>query len=435
MEMSDLQAHSLPNEEEGHAMVERDAVDADATMAGHQRAAARPLHVDVQKLGRRPLRRESPIQVPAVRLASLQPEPGGEREDRRVFGEELEELAGARVVGGPQRGERGERALAEILVRPPTVLDHAVSPPLTEMLGPGAGVSSGRSVRPASLVAGTIHLLFGRHGARDHYLGGRYRPLGRGGRPGRLAFALGGSTVHLFERITPSQLREPVPGGAIFPDTATRYRLSAVAFALRVEAAGGRSYNAESRPSAALDREYARLRDAALTADRTFFQRPTYAAYLALAAAEGRFGALRQDLIEANLEHFAAQGHDVVARLGRVHSRARRLARRGLVVRARIGAGSFFPEQALKRRALFGLAVREEDRRRGYVDRLLRTVPAWEAGPDLPTHRRLFSLAGEHLAAVVRHFDAAAGAARSLPTLRELRRILDEAARLPRSGR
>jgi hypothetical protein len=278
------------------------------------------------------------------------------------------------------------------------------------------------------VTAGTIQLLLGRHGARDHYLGGRYRHPGRSRRPRRLAFPLSERTIHLFELITPSQLREPVPVRRMLPAFATRYDLTAAAFAQKVEAAGGRSYNAESRPDEAMDRLYAELREAAVDADLAFFKRPTYDGYQPLAAAEERFSTLRESLIEANLEHFASRGHDVVARLGRVHSRARRIARRGFVVRTQTGAGVFFPEQVLKRRAAFGLEVREEDRMRGYIDRLLRIVPAWAPGLTLPPRELLLSLHGGRLAAVCAGFDAAARASRSLPELRDLLRILEETA-------
>jgi hypothetical protein len=275
------------------------------------------------------------------------------------------------------------------------------------------------------MTAGTIQLLFGRHGAKDHYLGGRYRQPGRS-RP--LAFPLSARTVHLFEFITPSQLREPVPARGMFPAFATRYDLTALAFALRVEGAGGKSFNAESRTSVEEDRLYAELQTAALRADLAFFKRPAWEDYLRVAATEERFGALRQDLIEANLEHFASQGHDVVARLGRIHSRARQLARRGFALCTQIGAGSFFPEQVLKRRVMFGRPVREEDQMRAYVDRFLRIVPAWDPVSKLPSREFLLSLAGERLAAVRERFDAAARASRSLPELRDLLAILAEAA-------
>lgn len=270
----------------------------------------------------------------------------------------------------------------------------------------------------------TIQLLLGRHAGRDHYLGGRYKRPGRARPQCSLAFSLGEGTIHLFEHIAPSQFREPVPAVRILPRFSTRYDLTALAFARRVEAAGGRNYNAESRPTAAADREYAELWEAALRADLAFFKRPTWDAYLPLAAAEERFGALRENLIEDNVEHFASRGHDVVARLGRLHSRVRRIAGRGFVVRTRIGGGTFFPEQVLKRRALFGLEVREEDRMRGYIDRLLRIVPAWKPGLGLPPQEVLLSLRGEALAAVHERFDTAARASSSLPELRDLLRIL-----------
>jgi hypothetical protein len=276
------------------------------------------------------------------------------------------------------------------------------------------------------MTLGTIQLLLGRHGARDHYLGGRYRSPDHGLRPRSLAFSLSARTIHLFERLTPSQLQVPVPPRHLFPYISTRYEVSAVAFAQRVEAAGGKSYNVESRPSGEMDQHYAELHAAAQRADLAFFKRPTYEGYLAVAEVEERFGALRESLIEASLEHFAGRGHDVVARLGRIHSRARRIARRGFAVRTRIGAGCFFPEQVLKRRAAFGLEVREEDRSRGYIDRFLRMVPSWEAGLALPPRERLLSLQGEELAAVHRRFDALARASRSLPELRDLLQVLAE---------
>lgn len=273
---------------------------------------------------------------------------------------------------------------------------------------------------------GTIQLLLGRHGPHDHYLGGRYLRPQPARRPRILAFPLSGETVHLFESIVPSQLREPVPANRILDSFASRYGRTALAFAQRVEAAGGKNYNAESRPTPEADREYEELRDAALRADLAFFKRPVWERYHPLAEAEERFGALRESLIEANLEHFAARGSNVVARLGRVHSRARRIARRGFPVRTQIGVGVFFPEQVLKRRAVFGLAAREEDRMRAYVDRLLRLLPAWEPRLELPPRRRLLALQGERLAVVHQRFDAAAREARSLPELRDLLRILRE---------
>ncbi|HET7042449.1 MAG TPA: hypothetical protein VFI13_10535 [Gemmatimonadales bacterium] len=218
----------------------------------------------------------------------------------------------------------------------------------------------------------------------------------------------------------------PVPPRQLFPVLSTRYERTAALFAYQVEVAGGKSYNAESRPSPEADRLYAELHAAALRADLALFRRPSWEVYLATTEVEARFGALRESLIEENLEHFAALGHDVVARLGRMHSRARRLARRGLAVRVRTGAGSFFPEQVLKRRALFGLPVREEDRMRAYVDRFLRIVPAWGRGVAMPPRRFLLSLRGERLAAVHERFDAAARASRSLPELADLLRILEE---------
>jgi hypothetical protein len=275
---------------------------------------------------------------------------------------------------------------------------------------------------------GTIQLLLGRHGGRDHYLGGRYRSPDRPHRPRSLAFPLSERTTHLFERLTPSQLRVPVPPRHLFPFLFTRYEKTAALFAHQVEKAGGRSYNAESRPSPEADQCYAALHAEALRADLELFRQPTWEAYLATAEVEIRFGALREDLIEENVKHFAALGHDVVVRLGRMHSRTRRLARRGLAVRARTGAGCFFPEQVLKRRALFGLPVGEEDRMRAYADRLLRIVPAWGGGAVLPPRRFLLGLRGERLAAVRERFDAAARASRSLPELADLLRILEESA-------
>jgi hypothetical protein len=278
------------------------------------------------------------------------------------------------------------------------------------------------------MTSGKIQLLFGRHGPQDHYLGGRYRQDERPQRCRRLAFPLSERTVHLFELITPSQLREPVPAHRMFPSFSTRYHLTALRFAQRVQACGGTSFNAESRTSGEQDRLYAELRNSAACADLAFFKEPTYEGYVSVVEAEERFGALRQELIEANLEHFASCGHDVVARLGRIHSRARRLARSGFRVRTQIGSGSFFPEQVLKRRAMFGLALREEDRMRAYVDRFLRIVPAWDRGSELPPRELLLSLQGGQLAAVQERFDAAARAPRPLPELRDLLKILEEAA-------
>lgn len=282
-----------------------------------------------------------------------------------------------------------------------------------------------------------IHLLLGRHGARDHYLGGRFRDRERSRRsPRALAFALGPRTVHLFEFLTPSQRREPVPPARLFPAVTTRYQATALQFARQVEAAGGRSFNVESRPSAELDRRYGELYDRALRADLAFFKRPTYEVYLELARVEGAFGGLREELMEENLRHFAGAGFDVVARLGRVHSTVRRVRRLGLPLRCEIGSGSYYPEQVLKRRALLGLEVREEDRMRGYVDRLLRIVPVWTNGHRLPERRALLSLEGEALEAARDGFDAAARGSRYLPSVERLLAILGEAQALSRrSGR
>ena len=272
---------------------------------------------------------------------------------------------------------------------------------------------------------GNTHLLLGRHGPDDHYLGGRYCRADRPPpEPPWLAFPLSGRTIHLFELIVPAQRREPVPARRIFPSFATRYEITALFFALRVERRGGKSYNAESRPSAELDEHYGELQQAALAADLTFFKRPTYERYLALTDAEASFGALREDLVESNVEHFAAGGHDVVARLGRLHSRARRLARRGMAVTAHIGAGTFFAEQVMKRRRLFGREVAEQDRMRAYVDRLLRLVPLWEPELELPASRAVLALAGDDLARVHARFQAAVARSRTLPECRELLAIL-----------
>lgn len=283
---------------------------------------------------------------------------------------------------------------------------------------------------------GTIQLLLGRHGPNDHYLGGRYYRPDRPRRPQTLAFPLSARTVHLYEYIIPSQLREPVPARRMFGSFSSRYDRTALQFALAIEDAGGKSYNAESRPDPESDRRYAELHEAAERADLAFFKRPSYARYLELAQTEERFGALRESLVEANLEHFASEGFDVVARLGRIHSRVQRLARRGFAVKTRIGAGSFFPEQILKRRAIFGLEVREEDRMRAYVDRLLRIVPLWSPRLKLPSHEFLLSLRDVRLAAVQERFEAAVAASRSLPAARDLLAILVEVAGYqPETGR
>jgi hypothetical protein len=273
---------------------------------------------------------------------------------------------------------------------------------------------------------GTAHLLLGRHGANDHYLGGRYHRAGRPARaPAWLAFPLGDRTIHLFELIVPSQRREPVPAQRIFQSFSTRYELTALFFARRVERRGGKSYNAESRPSAELDERYGELQQAALGADLAFFKKPTYERYLALAEAEASFGELRESLIEGNIEHFARGGHEVVARLGRLHSRARRLGSRGIAVAAHIGAGSFFAEQVMKRRLLFGLEVSEPDRMRAYVDRLLRLVPIWNPALQLPPRRAILALAGDDLARVHAGFEAAVAGARALPEYGDLLAILE----------
>jgi hypothetical protein len=279
--------------------------------------------------------------------------------------------------------------------------------------------------REETVAKGMAQLLLGRHGPNDHYLGGRYYRTGRGRRQPRvLAFPLGGKTIHLFESLIPSQRREPVPAQRIFPKFSTRYELTAFSFARKVESAGGKSYNAESRPSAKLDRRYAELYEAAQRADLAFFKRPVYAVYLELMRAEERFGALRESLIEGNIEHFASRGNDVVARLGRMHSAIRRLAGRGIALTAQIGAGSFFPEQVLKRKLSFGLPVGEEDRMRAYIDRLLRLLPLWDAGVRLPSHGLILSLAGAELAAVRDRCEAAVEESGGLPRLRDLLGIL-----------
>ncbi|MFP5286472.1 MAG: hypothetical protein ACLGI9_12095 [Thermoanaerobaculia bacterium] len=283
---------------------------------------------------------------------------------------------------------------------------------------------------------GTIQLLLGRHGPNDHYLGGRYYHPDRPRRPQTLAFPLSERTIHLYEYILPSQLRDPVPARWMFGSFSSRYDRTALQFALEVEEAGGKSYNAESRPDPDSDRHYAELHETAERADLAFFKRPTYARYLELAQAEERFGALRESLVEANLEHFASGGFDVVARLGRIHSSVQRLARRGFDVRTRIGAGSFFPEQILKRRAIFGLEVREEDRMRAYIDRLLRIVPLWSPRLKLPSHEFLLSLRDDRLAAVRERFEAAVALSRSLPAARDLLAVLVEVAGYqPETGR
>ena len=274
---------------------------------------------------------------------------------------------------------------------------------------------------------GIIHLLLGRHGPSDHYLGGRFYWPDRRRRSGALAFPLSGRTVHLFEHITPSQRCEPVPAQRIFPSFSTRYELTALGFAREVTAAGGRSFNAESRPTAELDDRYAGLYEAAQVADLAFFKHPTYARYLTVVEVDEELGALREDLIEANVEHFASTGHDVVARLGRIHSRVQRLRRRGFDLRTRNGSGSFFPEQILKRKSILGLTVCEEDRLRGYADRLLRVVPNWYGRP-LPPTGFLVALSREELESVRDRFEAAVQAARSLPDLRKLLAILTEVA-------
>jgi len=356
--------------------------------------------------GARPLREAGPGEAP-VGLAPPQADVRRQREDRGLLREEVEIAGGAGLVRRPDLLDRGERPPDDVL-----------------------GIHRGEAYQ-AGPAPGTIQLLLGRHGGRDHYLGGRYRSPDRPRGVRSLAFPLSARTVHLFERLTPSQLRVPVPPRHLFPVLLTRYERTAALFAHQVESAGGKTYNAESRPSPEADRLYAELHDAALRADLDLFRRPTWEAYLATAEVEARFGALRESLIEDNMAHFAALGHDVVARLGRMHSRARRLARRGLAVHARTGAGSFFPEQVLKRRALFGLPIREEDRMRAYVDRFLRLVPAWGAnggrGPALPPRTALLALRGERLATLCERFDAAARASRSLPELADLLRILEAA--------
>jgi hypothetical protein len=273
-----------------------------------------------------------------------------------------------------------------------------------------------------------VQLLLGRHGPGDHYLGGRFRRPDHRRRPYTLAFPLSNLTIHLFEHVTPSQRRDPVSAQRIFPSFSTRYEITALVFSRAVEAAGGRTFNAESRPTAELDERYADLYEAAQVADLAFFKRPTYAQYLALVEVEAELGALREDLIEANVEHFASAGHDVVVRLGRIHSRVQRLGRRGFQIRTRNGSGSFFPEQILKRKAVFGLEVREEDRLRAYVDRLLRIVPIWDGRSSLPAHGFLLALSNEELESIRDRFEAAVRATRSLPGIRELLDILAEVA-------
>ncbi len=273
-----------------------------------------------------------------------------------------------------------------------------------------------------------IQLLLGRHGPGDHYLGGRFFRPDRHRRPRALVFPLSDRTIHLFEHSTPSQRREPVPAQRIFPSFSTRYEVTALVFSRAVEAAGGRSFNVESRPTAELDDRYAGLHEAAQVADLAFFKRPTYEQYLALVKVDEELATLREDLIEANVEHFAAAGHDVIVRLGRIHSRVQRLGRRGFHMRTRNGPGSFFPEQILKRKATFGIEVREEDRLRGYADRLLRIVPIWDGRSKLPPHGLLLALSRKELESVRDGFEAAVRASRSLPGIRELLAILAEVA-------
>jgi len=299
----------------------------------------------------------------------------------------------------------------------------------------GLGVIAAPGPELAARHRGTAQLLLGRHAPNDHYLGGRFYRPAHGQRTVRgLSFALGAHTVHLFEALAAAQRRVPVPARALFPRFTTRYELTALAFAQRVESAGGVNYNAESRPTARLDRRYAELYTAAQRADLAFFKRPVYAVYRRVVVEEERFSRLRERLIAANVEHFTARGCDVIVRLGRMHSAVRRAAALGGRVTTQIGAGSFFPEQVLKRKLAFGLPVCEEDRMRAYVDRLLRLLPLWEAGAALPPPGLLFALAGPALAAVRDRCEAAVVESGTLPPLRRLAHILAEASGHPKAG-
>ncbi len=274
-----------------------------------------------------------------------------------------------------------------------------------------------------------VVLILGRHGADDHYLGGRFRRAGGTARKSlTIPFRMGRDTVHLFELIEPGRLRQAVPAQRIFPDFTTRYQLSALRFAKTVEERGGRNFNAEARADEALDREYSRLYDATIRSDLAFFKEPTYARFLDLSRDEVAFGRFREDLMISNIEHFTSRGHDVIARLGRVHSRVRRLDGQGLEVTTHIGSGNFFPTQVLYRKTVMGIPATAEDRQRGYVDQVVRTVPTWSPGSTLPHKEIVFSLQGDALREVVERFETLVTRQGSLPKGKELLGILNEAS-------
>ncbi len=273
-----------------------------------------------------------------------------------------------------------------------------------------------------------VLLILGRHGANDHYLGGRFRPAGTAGRRNRTPpFRVDRDTVHLFELVEYDQCRQPVPAQRIFPEFTTRYQLSALSFAKAIEERGGRNFNAEARPDEDLDRRYSQLCDVAKRSDHAFFKQPTCASFRDFKRDDIAFGRFREDLMISNIEHFASRGYNVVARLGRIHSRVRRLDGQGFRVTTQIGSGSFFPAQVLYRKAVLGLRVTEEDWQRSYVDQLLRTVPMW--GSALPPKKVVFSLQGDVLREVVERFESLVMETGSLPSGKDLLGILTEAGR------
>lgn len=273
----------------------------------------------------------------------------------------------------------------------------------------------------------SILLLLGRHAPQDHYLGGRYVAKGRRRQPKTVPFALSPKTIHLFEMLRPSQLAEPVPPERIFDSFQTRYQLTALAFARRVAEAGGESFNAESRHEPAVDRTYRALYAAAQEADLAFFELPTRERYCELRRAELEFTALREELMRCNLRHFHLRGADVVARLGRMHSGVRLVARDGLPVAAHIGAGSFFAEQVLVRRALFSRPISAADEARAYVDRLLRMAPLWQGAGELPAPRALLRLTAKGSCALAERTEALVSEHGGLPTAEAVLALLSEA--------
>jgi len=272
---------------------------------------------------------------------------------------------------------------------------------------------------------GHIHLLLGRHGGEDHYLGGRYRPRNRPAPSAlQLPFPLDGRTVHLFEFVEHGQSSEPVAAERIFPAITNRYQATALAFARRVVAGGGENRNLEGRDDPTVDARYSELYRQAQQADLLFFKRPSFEIYRQIHPAEVEFQRFREERMLENLHRFTTAGKNVVARFGRVHSRVRHLAARGHAVTAHIGAGPFYAEQALNRRLLFDLPADEEVWRRAWLDRLLRTAPHWRPDSGLPEPEQILALAGTRLDQVFTRVATAVEGGERLPEGAELRSLL-----------